>query len=344
MSKFEKKISVIVPVYNADRYIAQCIDSILASPVEDLEVIAIDDGSQDRSLEILMMYKDSRLKVFSKRNEGVFRTWKYGVERATGEYIIFVDADDYVSPALFETVESLLRLRDYDLIQHGWVEVYEKSQRKTCGSLDIPQGEYVGKELERVKDEYLYFKGQHKKELPVLRWAKVFRTELLREILPDTMEDISMYEDDSICRPYLSQIKSMYFLSDHLYYHRCDVRGSICNSPEKLPRYLVDCKNLNAFFAAKRERFGFPEETLNYYYYFYHQSVMGEAVRFKNDALAKRILSEPKFRSLLETYGKGIKPFLLKHKLFFLYRILRKGKDVWRVLRYEVTRWIKREG
>ena len=63
MSKFEKKISVIVPVYNADRYIAQCIDSILASPVEDLEVIAIDDGSQDRSLEILMMYKDPRIRV-----------------------------------------------------------------------------------------------------------------------------------------------------------------------------------------------------------------------------------------------------------------------------------------
>ena len=172
----------------------------------------------------------------------------------------------------------------------------------------------------------------------------MFRTALLREILPETMEDISMYEDDSICRPYLSQIQSMYFLSDHLYYHRCDVVGSICNSPEKLPRYLVDCKNLNAFFAAKRERFGFPEETLDYYYYFYHQSVMGEAVRFKNDALAKRILSEPRFRSFLETYGEGIKPFLLKHKLFFLYRILRKGKDVWRVLRYEVTRWIKREG
>ena len=214
MSEFEKKISVIIPVYNTERYIAQCIDSILASPLEDLEVIAVDDGSQDRSLEILCMYKDPRLKVFSKRNEGVFRTWKYGVERASGEYIIFVDADDYVSPALFETVESLLRLRDYDLIQHGWVEVYERSQRRTCGSLDIPQGEYLGEELERVKDEYLYFKGQHKKELPVLRWAKVFRTALLREILPETMEDISMYEDDSICRPYLSQIRSMYFLSD----------------------------------------------------------------------------------------------------------------------------------
>ena len=107
MSEFEKKISVIIPVYNTERYIAQCIDSILASPLEDIEVIAVDDGSLDRSLEILMMYKDPRLKVFSKRSEGMFRTWKYGVERASGEYIVFVDADDYVSPALFETVERL---------------------------------------------------------------------------------------------------------------------------------------------------------------------------------------------------------------------------------------------
>lgn len=133
MREFEKKISVIVPVCNAERYVARCIDSILSSPLEDIEVIAVDDGSLDRSLEILMMYKDPRLKVFSKRSEGMFRTWKYGVERASGEYIVFVDADDYVSPALFETVESLLRLRDYDLIQHGWVEVYERSARKTCG-------------------------------------------------------------------------------------------------------------------------------------------------------------------------------------------------------------------
>ncbi len=343
MREYEKKISVIVPVYNAEGYLTQCIDSILASPLEDIEVIAVDDGSADRSLEILMMYKDPRIKVFSKRNEGVFRTWKFGVERAAGEYIIFVDADDYVSPALFETVESLLRLREYDLIQHGWVEVYAKSQKKTCGSLDIPQGGYLGEELERIKEKYLFFKGQHEHEIPVLRWAKVFRTALLREILPDTMEDISMYEDDSISRPYLSQIKSMYFLSDHLYYHRCDVVGSICNSPEKLPRYLVDCKNLNAFFEDKKERFGFPEETLEYYYYFYHQSVMGEAVRFKNDELAKRILSEPKFRRLLEKYGKGVKAYLLRHRLFSLYRILRKGKDVLRVARYEVTRWIKKE-
>ena len=197
MREFEKKISVIVPVCNAERYVARCIDSILSSPLEDIEVIAVDDGSLDRSLEILMMYKDPRLKVFSKRGEGAFRTWKYGVERASGEYIVFVDADDYVSPALFETAESLLRLRDYDLIQHGWVEVYEKSQRKTCGSLDIPQGEYLGEELRRVKDGYL-FGGQGKQRMfPLALYGKVFRAELFCSLLPALLEDISAFAGES---------------------------------------------------------------------------------------------------------------------------------------------------
>lgn len=343
MSGFEKKISVIVPVYNTERYVGQCLESILASKVENMEIIAVDDGSTDRSPEILRMFQDPRLKVYRKGNEGVFKTWKYGVERSTGEYIVFVDSDDYVSPDLFGTVEELLCRRDYDLIQHGWVEIYKRSRRRICGMPDIPQGEYVGEELQRIKESRLYFLGQTKGKFPVLRWAKVFRAALLKEILPETMEDISMYEDDSICRPYLSQIESMYFLDENLYYHRCDVVGSICNSPEKLPRYLDDVENLLAYFEEKRVRFGFPEETLEYYRYFYHLSVAGEAARFCNDALAKRILSEPKMCVLMDRYGKGLKPFLLKHKLFTLYRVLRKGKNALRLLRFGTERRIERE-
>ena len=235
MREFEKKISVIVPVCNAERYVARCIDSILSSPLEDIEVIAVDDGSLDRSLEILMMYKDPRLKVFSKRGEGAFRSWKYGVERASGEYIVFVDADDYVSPALFETAESLIRLRDYDLIQHGWMEVYERSARKTCGSLDIPQGEYLGEELRRVKDGYL-FGGQGKQRMfPLALYGKVFRAELFCSLLPALLEDISAFADESICIPYLSKMQSLYFLSDHLYFRRKEER-SVVNQA----RALVD--------------------------------------------------------------------------------------------------------
>ena len=322
MREFEKKISVIIPVYNTERYIAQCIDSILASPLEDIEVIAVDDGSEDRSLEILMMYKDPRLKVFSKRNEGVFRTWKYGVERASGEYIIFVDADDYVSPALFETVESLLRLRDYDLIQHGWVEVYERSARKTCGSLDIPQGEYLGEELERVKDEYLYGGQGKQHEFPLSLCGKVFRAEFFCSFLPALLEDISAFADASICIPYLSKMQSLYFLSDHLYFRRKEERPVVNQA-----RALVDAKTLDGFLRANEERFSLPEDALGRWYYAFHLQVLEGAVRGKNDELAKRILGETRFGALFAEYRRGLSGVLLKKKLFSLARLSLKGRD-----------------
>lgn len=322
MREFEKKISVIVPVCNAERYVARCIDSILSSPLEDIEVIAVADGSLDRSLEILMMYKDPRLKVFSKRSEGMFRTWKYGVERASGEYIVFVDADDYVSPALFETVESLLRLRDYDLIQHGWVEVYERSARKTCGSLDIPQGEYLGEELRRVKDGYL-FGGQVKQRMfPLALYGKVFRAELFCSLLPALLEDISAFAGESICIPYLSKMQSLYFLSDHLYFRRKEER-SVVNQA----RALVDAKTLDGFLRANEERFSLPEDALDRWYYSFHLNVLEGAVRGKNDELAKRILGEKKFGALFAKYRRGLCGALLQKKLFPLARLSLKGRD-----------------
>ena len=263
----------------------------------------------------------------------MFRTWKYGVERALGEYIIFVDADDYVSPALFETVESLLRLRDYDLIQHGWVEVYEKSQRKTCGSLDIPQGEYLGEldipqgeylgeELERVKDEYL-FGGQGKQRMfPLALYGKVFRAELFCSLLPALLEDISAFSDESICIPYLSKMQSLYFLSDHLYFRRKEER-SVVNQA----RALVDAKTLDGFLRANEERFSLPEDALDRWYYVFHLNVLEGAVRGKNDELAKRILGEKKFGALFAEYRRGVCGALLKKKLFPLARLSLKGRD-----------------
>ena len=107
------KVSIIVPVYNAEQYIVNCIKSILAQKYLSFELILVDDGSQDESLSICNSFaiKDSRIKIYSKSNGGVSSTRNYGLDRATGEWVMFVDSDDTINP---DTLQSLVEKVECD--------------------------------------------------------------------------------------------------------------------------------------------------------------------------------------------------------------------------------------
>ena len=98
------KISVVIPVYNAAPYLQRCLDSIYSQSYKNLEIICINDGSTDKSLEILSTYakKEKRLVVISQENKGASAARNAGIERATGDFISFIDADDYILPGLYE--------------------------------------------------------------------------------------------------------------------------------------------------------------------------------------------------------------------------------------------------
>ena len=101
-----KKISVIVPVYNAEKYISRCVDSILSQNSVDFELLLVDDGSSDDSLKICKRYEkmDNRVRVFSQGNSGPSSARNLGLERATGEYITFVDSDDWIEGGFFQKI------------------------------------------------------------------------------------------------------------------------------------------------------------------------------------------------------------------------------------------------
>ena len=102
-------VSIIVPVYNVQEYIKDCINSIICQTYKELEIILVDDGSSDNSLQICkdMAQKDNRIVVLSQLNSGVVNARKNGVNRATGKYIMFVDSDDYVNS---DYVESMMKI------------------------------------------------------------------------------------------------------------------------------------------------------------------------------------------------------------------------------------------
>ena len=112
------KISVIVPVYKAEKYLHRCVDSILAQTFNDFELLLINDGSPDNSGEICDEYaqKDSRVRVFHKKNEGVSATRQFGVEHSLGDYMIHADPDDWVESNMLLEMYTQAKISDYDLV------------------------------------------------------------------------------------------------------------------------------------------------------------------------------------------------------------------------------------
>ena len=122
------KISVIVPAYQVEKDIERCLDSIINQTYKNLEILVIDDGSKDSSGDIADTYavKDSRIRVIHKKNEGLPQARKTGVENATGEYIGFVDADDWIEPDMFEVLYKEAKAQnDADLCYSQEYKDYE---------------------------------------------------------------------------------------------------------------------------------------------------------------------------------------------------------------------------
>lgn len=119
--KQQPLISVVVPVYNVEEYLAQCVDSILSQSHQNLEVILVDDGSKDNGGEICDEYakKDERVKVIHQKNIGLSGARNSGLKLVSGEYVAFVDSDDWIEPAMFSTLVELLQKSGLEIIECG---------------------------------------------------------------------------------------------------------------------------------------------------------------------------------------------------------------------------------
>lgn len=114
----EGLVSIVIPVYNAEDYLRRCLDSILEQSYRDIEIILVNDGSKDDSSEVCKYYQnlDSRIKYFYKENGGASSARNYGIDKARGEFITFVDADDWLSNDAIEVQSSHMRSDKLDLL------------------------------------------------------------------------------------------------------------------------------------------------------------------------------------------------------------------------------------
>ena len=127
MNQNSKIISIIVPIYNSEKYLERCINSILNQTYTNFELILINDGSKDSSLKICRKYasKDNRIVVIDKENEGVSIARNMGIQRAKGELISFVDADDYIEKTFLEDMLNVMSKYNVDYVTCGYNRVYD---------------------------------------------------------------------------------------------------------------------------------------------------------------------------------------------------------------------------
>ncbi len=133
------KVSIIVPVYNVEKYLSTCLDSLISQTLKDIEIICVNDGSTDSSLVILKDFanKDSRIKIIDKQNEGVSVARNFGIEVATGRYLMFVDSDDYLIENACEKALNTIEQEDSDICIFGHYDLVDEKLVKSGVNKDI---------------------------------------------------------------------------------------------------------------------------------------------------------------------------------------------------------------
>ena len=165
------ELSVIVPVYNADRYLHRCVDSILNQTYKDFELILVDDGSKDCCPQICDEYalKDSRVKVIHQENSGVSVARNNGIELCKGQFISFVDADDYIGPEMFKELVSGIQGKA-DIVMCGYTLCCEQQEKHIFSNAPKEFN------LQALKTNYDTYKISNSS------WAKLYKRNLLKGI------------------------------------------------------------------------------------------------------------------------------------------------------------------
>ncbi len=261
MVQMEKLVSVIVAVYNIEEYLPRCVDSILAQTYRNLEIILVDDGSKDQSGSICDSYaeKDRRIKVIHKKNGGLSDARNAGMDAATGEYIGFVDGDDWIEPDMYRAMYFACEK--------------EKAQAAVCRYKQITKSGIIdgsaGNSVSLSRDEALeiYVCGDERYLIYNSVWSKLFARDLvegMRFPVGKNSEDI-MFTTRAFCR-----MERLVYLDEAYYNYVLDREGSIMNEKAGERRLKDEIPFWQEQIAYFREA-GMPELSDKAAYHFYRR-------------------------------------------------------------------------
>ena len=226
-------ISVIVPVYNTEQYLPDCLHSILNQTYQNIEIILVNDGSTDNSLQICMDYAetDPRITVIQNSHQGLVATRKSGVEAARGDYCMFVDSDDWIAENLLESILPLTEDGHIDMICYNMESV--ENQKHIPWHHTIPEGKYEQQQLETVCGKMMFDFEEGSPGILQSLSVKLIKTPLLLERIKPLDPRISMGEDAAVTYTALLHAKKVVITNKVFYFYNelcfCERIHSICS-------------------------------------------------------------------------------------------------------------------
>lgn len=230
------KLSIVVAVYNLEKYLPRCLDALVNQTLQEIEILCVDDGSTDSAPQIVDDYAKrypEKIKAYHKENGGEFTTRNYGLERATGEYVTFVDSDDYVEPNWAEKLYNAAKENDADLAVCGFERIDLNTNKVV--SKDMTSYGYTSKEM-TLDDDFMIF-------INPAPWNKIYKLEKVKDI---RFLDFRGFNDMIFLTSSFTRINKVAFIPDVLYHYYLRYDSQIHNvnkqDVENFKKYLLVLK------------------------------------------------------------------------------------------------------
>lgn len=226
------KISIIVPAYNVEKYIAQCLQSLVDQTYKNLEIIVVNDGSKDKTGEIIEKFaeKDNRIVYINQENKGVAEARNIALQKVNSEFVMFVDSDDWLDLETCETVLNEAISENADMIMFGYVREYaEKSLTKAMLDQEkvIFEGEEVKDKLHRrifgpIGEE---LRTPEKLNVNTTIWGKLYKTSLVKNVKFVSLQELGLCEDGYFNISVFKNVKKAVFIKKYFYHYRKVING-----------------------------------------------------------------------------------------------------------------------
>ena len=226
--------SVIIPVYNVEKYLRKCLDSVIKQDYKDIEIILVDDGSTDESGIICDGYaeKDERIQVIHKENNGLVSARKAGAERAKGIYVSCIDSDDWIEQGYYKDASEIISKREVDVICYACYLDSEKNRYSQISKNYLSQGFYSADELSKAVKNAIDSEPFYNAIIWGSLCRKIIRRELYLKYQMMVPDNISNNEDECVSMVALTHSKKTY-ISEKVYYHYLQRDGSIVHTENK---------------------------------------------------------------------------------------------------------------
>lgn len=236
------KVSIVVPIYNVEKYIEKCLESLVNQTYFKLEILLVDDGSIDNSIAICEKYqeKDERIHILHQKNRGVSAARNLGTKEATGKWIVYVDPDDWLDGNIIEEVVNLAIKNQADIAQWNSIYEYEKSSKKRK---PIKEKSFEKKEIEEVKFNILSPRYSGMTMGPVRGvWGKLYKREIIQKNGIEFPTDLRVFEDAMFNLEVLDHANRIIFCNIYGHHYRVTEQSAVNvfkkNYPETVERVL----------------------------------------------------------------------------------------------------------